>query len=256
MQTEKYPFETKLSKILPVYRTNHFNIYYYPESYAEKDIKAIAMQREKAYEDISAFLNTHIEINIDLYLFNDAITKEAETNHRGTGWAFDTVMVEIYNETTKCHPYHELVHVFSDEIFGTTVSFFSEGLAVYISESCCNKDFGDYVNYNSEEKVIKYYHSNDLFSLKKMFALEIGTSISKPGISYPQAALLIKYLYKTLGIKKFYNLYRTMKADYSDEGIKKNIFEFEKHCGKPVDQVYNEWLGVLLGTRRFLTQLK
>jgi hypothetical protein len=245
MQREKYPFEIKLSKILPLRRTDHFNIYYYPGSYAEKDIEAIATLREKAYRDICAFLDTHAEIKTDLYLFEDGGTKKMETGHQGAGWAFDTVMVEIYNETAKCHPYHELVHVFSDGIYGTTVSFLSEGLAVYVSETCYDKDFGDKVNYNTNEDVIKHYRSNELFPLKEMFTFEIGPGISKPDISYPQAASLVKYLYKTLGKTKFYGLYRTLEDDYSDGGIKKNILEFEKCCGKSVDQVNTEWLGVL-----------
>jgi hypothetical protein len=246
MNESKYPFEIKLSESLPLYKTSHFNIYYYPESFAEKEIDIVAKQREKAYDEISAFLNTNEKINIDLYLFNDAITKESETNHRGTGWAFDTVMVEIYNETTKCHPYHELVHVFTDKIFGETVSFFSEGLAVYISESFSNQDFGDYVNYNTHEKVLNFYKSNELFTLKEMFSFEIGSSISKPQISYPQAACLIKYFYNLLGSERFYNLYRILKADYSDEWVKNNVSAVEKCFEKSSDQLFNEWINTIV----------
>ena len=246
LDIDKYPFEIKLSKTLPLYKTKHFNIYYYPNSYAEKQIEAIAVQREKAYSDIALFLNTHIEMNMDLYLFNDAETKESETNHIGNGWAFANVMVEIYNETTKCHPYHELVHIFAIELYGNAVSLFSEGLAVYISEYFCNYDFGDYVNFNTHEKVKKFYETNRLFTLKEMFAFQIGTSISKPKISYPQAASIIKYIYGVLGNDKFYCLYKTLNADYPDEGIEKNIFEFEKCMGKPVEQVYDDWLTTIV----------
>jgi len=64
MEENKYPFEIKLSKILPLRKTEHFNIYYYPESFAEKQIEAIAEQREKAYDEISDFFNALIKMNI------------------------------------------------------------------------------------------------------------------------------------------------------------------------------------------------
>ncbi len=243
---EKYQFEVDLPQKLLTYKSKHFNIYYYPSSLAEKEIDNIVEQREKAYSDISKYLNTDIKIYVDLYLFNDAETKERETNHRGAGWAFDNVMVEIYNDVVKCHPYHELVHVFADMIYGTTISFFSEGLAVYISESAYNRDFGDYVNYNTYEKVKNFKNNNELFSLKEMFSLQIGESISKPKISYPQAASLIKYLYELLGKDKFFELYKKLKDSYSIDDINANIKEFEKYCDATIEEINYSWLNTIV----------
>ena len=242
---DKYEFEIKLPTILPVKKTEHFNIYYYPNSFAEKELEHIAIQREKAYEDILLFFNVTTDIGIDLYLFNDAETKEAETGHRGVGWAFDNVMAEIYNETTKCHPYHELVHVITDKIFGTTVSFFSEGLAVYISNYLMNQDFGDYINYNIHDKVLASYRKNELFSLRDMFSLQIGESVSKPKISYPQAGSIIGYLYRHLGKERFLQLYKELNPDYTEKGINENIQIFEKYCNMTIGQANKEWLNIV-----------
>jgi len=239
---DKYDFEIKLSAILPVKKTEHFNFYYFSNSFAEKDLDNIVTQREKAYKDISLFLNIVEDISIDLYLFNDAETKEAETGHRGIGWAFNNVMVEIYNENEKCHPYHELVHIIAVKNFGFTVSFLNEGLAVYISNYFMNTDFGDYIHHNIHEKVAHHYKENELFSLKEMFSLQIGNSLSKPPISYPQSGLIVEFLYKKLGKEKFFDLYKALYSDYSEEGIIANIMEFEKHCNMTIGQANKEWL--------------
>lgn len=244
---DRYPFETKLPKTLLLRKTAHFHLYYYPASTAEKEIESIAAQREKAYADIADFLNTTASIPIDLYLFPDAETKEQETHHRGAGWAFDTVMVEIYSETVKCHPYHELVHVFADLLYGTTVSCFSEGLAVFVSEHAYDRDFGDSVNYNTDEKVKEFYKEGRLFSLKDLFSLQIGESSSIPPISYPQAASLIGYLYETLGKAAFFALYRDLQDVYSAEGVAQNIATFESHLGASIEQVNRDWLASISG---------
>jgi tetratricopeptide (TPR) repeat protein len=242
----KNPFEYVLQREMAAAKSQRFNVYYYPNEFTETEILQIVGQREKAYRDISAFLNTNVDLKVDLYLFNDAETKKAKTGHTGAGWAFGTVMVEVYNDRIKCHPYHELVHVLTDNIFGPTVSFLSEGLAVYVSEKCHNRDFGDYVNYDTHNKVLGFHKTGELFPLDELFTFEIGNTVSKPGISYPQAASLIKYFYETLGAERFFGLYRAMKPEYSREGIAKNISELEKCFGKGLDGIYNDWLTAVL----------
>ena len=242
---EKYQFEIDLPKHLLLKKTEHFNIYYYPASVAEKEIDAIAAQREKAYSDIAVYLNTSINICVDLYLFNDGETKEKETKHKGAGWAFDTVMVEIYNEAVKCHPYHELVHIFADFIYGATISFLSEGLAVFVSESAYDCEIDGYVNYSTHEKVKQLNQNDELFRVKELFSFQIGESASRPKVSYPQAASLVKYLFGRLGNDGFFELYRNLNDGYSDEEIAININEFEKICGISAGQVNEEWLNTI-----------
>ena len=240
-------FTERLPAILPVRKTEHFNIYYYPDSVAEKEINHITAQREKAYEDISAFLNAAVNTNIDLYLFDDAVIKETETGHRrdGAGWAFDNIIVEIYNENVKCHPYHELAHIIATDVLGYTVSFLCEGLAVYLSDHFLNTDFGDQVNYNIHEKIARYYAENELFSLREMFSLQIGASGSRNLVSYPQAGVIFEYLLNSYGKEKVFDLYKSLYSDFSSEGTAANIREFEKICGKTVEQVNKDWLNTI-----------
>ena len=241
-------FTTKLPAILPVKKTEHFNIYYYPESFAKKEIEHIAVQREKAYGDISTFLNAVTNTHIDLYLFDDAIVKETETGHtrKGAGWAFDNIMVEIYTESIKCHPYHELAHIIATDTLGYTISFLCEGLAVYLSCHFLNKDFGDEVNYNIHEKVARYHAENELFSLKELFSIQIGAIGSKNLVSYPQAGVIFEYLLNSYGKEKVFTLYKSLYSDFSNEGVAANIKEFERICGKPVEQINKEWLNTIV----------
>lgn len=91
--------------------------------------------------------------------------------------------------------------------------FFSEGLAVFISETLLSQDFGDYANYDTQEEVKHFYEQKELFTLEEVFALQIGESISKPIISYPEASSIIEYLYGDLGADKFFELYAALKDE-------------------------------------------
>ena len=230
-------FEFPLQKLLPVKKTAHFNIYYYPNSFAAKNIEKIAAQREQAYAEISSLLGVSVDICVTLYLFQNGRTKKKITGHQGWGWAYGHTMVEIYNRTQKCDPYHELVHVLAGEVHGNALSFFNEGFAVYV----CSQLYKD----NARKKVLKFHQKNQLFTLEEMFSLNIGEAVSKPPISYPQAGEMIKYLYETLGRERFFELYKALEPDTSKEGAAANIRKLEEHCQNTVGHINQAWLSTL-----------
>lgn len=78
--------------------TEHFDFYYYDDSYAQKTIKEIVKTREDGYKKICDYTELETNQRISTIFFNDFATKAIETGHRGKGAAFDTTVIEEYNE--------------------------------------------------------------------------------------------------------------------------------------------------------------
>ena len=241
----KNTFEHELQKQLPVAKSSHFNIYYYPGSTAEKEITIIAAQREQAYGQIAEFLNYSGNLTIDLYLFEDADKKLEITGHTGAGWAYGTSMIEVYNHDIKVNPYHELVHVIAGIMYGNTVSAFSEGLAVYICKLFGNNPACDVINADYRGLVRQFYQNNELFTLKELLSFQIGTAESKPGISYRQAGALVEFMVGRLGKNEFLGLYQLLEPDYTDSGVKGNVLKIEASFGMRIEELEEAWLSTI-----------
>ena len=112
--------------------TEHFDIYYFKNSTAEKQIDQIADEKEKGYKEICQFLEKDTDIRIRMIFFEDDVSKQNATGHQGAGWAFGNTIVEIYNEEQKLDPYHETTHILMNP-FGRPPALFNEGFAVYMS---------------------------------------------------------------------------------------------------------------------------
>ena len=239
---KKETFEHKLWRELPVVKTPHFNIYCYPGSTAEKEMAIIKAQREDTYRKIAEFLGLCEDLTIDLYFFEDGETKRKVTGHTGAGWAYGTSMVEVYNEQTKVNPYHELVHVVMDYLYGPSVSAFSEGFAVYLCNLFNDMPSSDKINDGYGEKIKDYHRNGELFTLTDLLSFEIGHTESKPLISYPQAASFIEYAISKLTKVGFISLYASLHEDYSPDGIAGNIAKIEGafECG--IYDIEKEWL--------------
>jgi len=113
--------------------TEHFDIFYYKGSTAEKEIDKIAERRDRGFREICRFLGKDSDVRLRMILFADGATKYSHTGHLGTGWAFGNTVVEIYNDKQKLNPYHETAHILT-EPYGSPPALFNEGFAVYISE--------------------------------------------------------------------------------------------------------------------------
>ena len=113
--------------------TAHFDIYYYPDSTAARQIDQIVRDKEKGYAEVAEFLGQAPKIHIKLVFFEDKPTKHLATGHQGMGWAYNRTIVEVYNETAQLDPYHETVHILTGPM-GHPPALFTEGFAVYMSE--------------------------------------------------------------------------------------------------------------------------
>jgi hypothetical protein len=126
-------WEHNLLPQLKKYHAKGFDLYYFVESFAEKNLKSIIKERKDACEKIAAFLGVELPSGMRIILFPNQDTKYLETGHQGKGWAYNNTIVEVYNQNEKLDPFHEITHVLAKS-FGNPPALFREGLAVYLSE--------------------------------------------------------------------------------------------------------------------------
>ena len=225
-------------------QTEHCEIYYFKNSLAGKNITAIAAERESAFQSIASLLGVDNSRKIRIFFFPDAKSKKKETGHTGDGWAFSNNIVEVYNQKTKLDPFHELAHIISREV-GNPPAIFDEGFAVYVSGKMGN----DALNYlgharkTVDEVARTYLEQGKLIPFEELFSYpEIGPRKSKPKISYPQAASIVKYLAETRGVAKFRQTFQNLRRSRNPDVIRQNKRIFEDIYGKSLSDIEQEWL--------------
>lgn len=228
--------------------TEHFDIYYFKKSTAEKEIDKIAEQREKAYSEIYQLLGKQSDRRIRLIFFETGDTKRKETGHQGNGWAFANNIVEVYNEQVRLDPYHETVHIIMRD-FGHPPAMFEEGFAVYMSERlgahALEHLSGGLATICERARELK--EKGEWIALKELITYtEIGSSESKPPISYAEASAFVKFLIDTYGRDKFLQAYKSLKN--SDKKMVQwlNVGSLQKIYGKSLQQLEKQWEDTLL----------
>jgi CubicO group peptidase (beta-lactamase class C family) len=218
-------WEERLLPTLKTKRTEHFDIFYKAGSTAEREIGRIAAERERGCRDIAGFLDLHPESRIRLVFFEDGRTKFWETGHRGAGWAYDRTIVEVFNETERLDPFHEVCHILTDGL-GAPPALFNEGLAVAMSEqlgSPALKSLGG-GTLSVDQRVRELKSRNAWVPLDRLIQFtEIGSDESQPEIAYAEAGSFVKYLIEEFGREKFLAAYRSLKSSDDPAVREKNI---------------------------------
>lgn len=223
--------------------TKYFDIYYFNNSTAEKNIDEIVKQREKGYVEVCKFLGKQSNERIRLIFFETGDTKRKETGHQGSGWAFGNNVVEVYNDQVQLDPYHETVHVIMRE-FGNPPALFNEGFAVYMSErlgaNALEHLSGGLATIY--ERVRELKDKSEWLDLEELITYtEIGSMESRPPISYAEAAAFVKFLIDKYGKDKFLQVYKTLRNSDDKTLQQQNIEAIEQICGKSLTELEKEW---------------
>ena len=199
--------------------SSHFIYFYREGSLAQSDIFQIIQSHEKSYLKIAKVLGIELDEKIRYLLFPSAKEKQYFTGHVGAGGTNNISFYEIYNQETKVDAKHELSHIIAGKI-GSPPALFSEGLAVWFEE----KDFR--TEKTPDERVREIFQEGNLIPLNEILSYpEIGSTRSKPTISYPEAGSFVKYLIEEYGFKKFKLIYTKCKREKMDSDFNKKIFE-------------------------------
>ena len=200
--------------------TDHFVIYYDPDSPAARRIDLIAGDHEWRYKELSGFLGVDSAEKIRSYIYPDT-----ETRKRVVGAGDTTIANPIHKEIhlvydTFPQPIlkHELTHVMAGD-FGTDVLRMSpkigllEGLAVAADWS------GDvYDPHEWSKALIENGMAPDISDIAGF-----GFWYAPPAQSYTLMGSFTRYLIDTYGMDKFKTVYRT--GDFSLYG--KSLPELE-----------------------------
>jgi hypothetical protein len=242
------------TRLLPKMRkrvTEHFDIFCYKGSTAEKELEKIAEQRERGFREICRFLGKDSDVRIRMIFFEDGVTKYSETGHQGAGWAFGNTVVEIYNEKEKLDPYHETTHVLMRP-YGSPPALFNEGLAVYMSERL-GADALDAMGGGESsiyERVRELNGKGELIELEELLTYnEIGSGKTNPPVAYPEAASFVKFLIETYGKDKFLKAYRTLRNSSDKATQQQNFKALETIYDKSLGELKTEWKRTFLRSK-------
>lgn len=223
--------------------TPHFDIYYTKHCTAEQDIEEIVQKREEGYQEVCEFLGHEPDIRVCLVFFEDEETKHKETGHRGAGWAFGTTIVEVNNPEVQLDPYHEVVHILTND-YGDPPALFREGFATAMSEylgALALKDLGGGKS-SLYERVRQLKANDDWIPLEELLTYtDIGPMWSRPPVSYAEASAFVKFLLDAYGKEKFLEAYRGLKNSEEKEVHQQNQAKFEQIYGKSLDMLRQEW---------------
>ncbi len=216
--------------------TKHFDFYYYKDSYAETTIKDIVKTREDGYKKICNYLDLETNQRISTVLFSDLTTKAFETGHRGKGAAFDTTVIEVYNEEIQAHPYHETVHILTN-LIGFPPAIFIEGLAEYMEIVLAGKDSTE-LHETLDMKIIELKNTADWIPIKELITFTDIPGPSQAHVSYPEAAAFVKFLIEKYGKQRFIETYKSLINSDVESIIIENI--------KKLETIYNKSLDILI----------
>ncbi|MHC4526382.1 MAG: gluzincin family metallopeptidase [Planctomycetota bacterium] len=242
-QVDRENWQEKLLPSMQTRNTKHFDIYYFKDSTAEKEIDQVAEQKAKGFEEICRFLGKESDMRIRMVFFEDGQTKQMMTGHQGAGWAFGNTIVEIYNEKEKLDPYHETVHVLMRSN-GNPPALFNEGFAVYMSERLGSHALDDLGGSQATiyERVKELKEKGELIDLRELLGYtEIGSGKTNPPVAYPEAASFVKFLIDQYGKDKFLQTYRTLENSADKTTQQENIRTLEQIYGASLAELEKHW---------------
>ncbi len=224
-------------------KSGHFEASAPAGSLAAQNLDAIVQERERAYSAICELLGTRPQLKVKLTFYEDEESKKQATGHAGLGWATDTSIVEVYNDSIQLDPYHELVHIVGGTV-GHPTALFDEGFAVYVSERL-GADALAYMGYKGmsiSAAACLLVSSGKALPLGQLFDFtELGSKGSQGPVSYPQSASVVQYLIEHHGIERFRAAYRELRNSAETPVREENKRIFRTIYGMSVENIEQEW---------------
>lgn len=219
--------------------SEHFKLYSFEGHLSKKTKIDILNKRELAYKKICDFFEIKTDLVINIFLFRNEQVKYNLTGHKGLGWGFDNNIVEVYNDSIRVDPYHELVHVLGYTL-NEPPALIDEGTAVYLSQLYGDKAFSKFIGYPTKsinEILLLLNQKEGLISISTLLSYdEIGNS-KQAILQYCTSASFVEFLILKYGKQKFLKLYKSL----SNSNRARNEMTFEKVYNVKFKQIENEW---------------
>ncbi|HET6455020.1 MAG TPA: hypothetical protein VFI02_11500 [Armatimonadota bacterium] len=233
------------------FNTQHFEIHYYKNSTAERELNSIAQTREKGYAQIVESLELSglpSDKKIKLFLFEDMKTKFLDTRTIGLGFAGNVagedIVGEVYNKKQRVDPYHELTH-FLTRPYGEPPAILNEGIAVYMSERLGGAPALQYLGGRDQAlyaRVRDFKQKGEWISLKELLSYtNIGSQGSRTVLAYVEAGAFVKYLIETFGKDRFLDAFKKLENSEDPKILRQNQEELERIYGSPLLKLEEDW---------------
>jgi hypothetical protein len=222
-------------------RGRSLEVYALKGAFGAGELAAIATDRDRAVIEVSRLLGVEPPPGLRLVFYPDASSKTADTRHVGNGLASGSTAVEVYNDSIRLDPYHELAHLVAIQL-GWPPAWLSEGLAVHAAEWLGADAL---LHQGSPGKSVdlascEFARAGELVPLGELFELgDIGPEGTRPNVSYAAAASFTAFLARRFGTDRLREAYRTLSAAETPEA---NRAHFRRIFGLTVEAAETEWL--------------
>jgi hypothetical protein len=219
--------------------SQHFKLFTFEGHLSKKTRLDLLYKRESAYQEISDFFEIEPTVSINIFLFQNEEIKYNLTGHRGLGWGFDNNIVEVFNDSVRIDPYHELAHVIGYTLCHPP-ALIDEGTAVYLSQQFGDKAFSRLIGYptKSINEILLIFSKKDcLKSISTLLSYDEFGSSKNATLDYCQAASFVEILIREFGKQKFLELFKSLSSTKSTEAE----LIFEKIYNLNMNQIENKW---------------
>ncbi len=230
----------KKDSIFSSSESDHFTLHFVTGHISIEDGEKILSEREIAYKQISDFFEINSNLKVNIFLFENERLKYEMTGHNGYGWGFENNIVEVYNDTIKVDPYHELVHILGYTISEPT-ALIDEGTAVYLSQKYGNKPFSKLLGYPGKsinEILLLINETERLIDLETLISYNKISEATNVILAYCESASFVEFLIKEFGKRKYLEFYKSL----SSSDIVKNALIFQKIYGNEIEQIEKDWI--------------
>ncbi|MDO8682362.1 MAG: hypothetical protein Q7N50_02630 [Armatimonadota bacterium] len=229
------------------FNTQHFEIHYYKNSTAERELRSIAQTREKGYAQIVESLGLSglpSDRKIVLFFFEDMKTKFLDTGHIGLGFASGDTIGEVYNKKQHVDPYHEPTHILMRP-YGEPPAILNEGVAVYMSERLGGAPALRYLGGRDQTLYARtrdFKQKGEWISLKELLTYtDIGSQGNRTVLAYIEAGAFVKFLIETFGKDKFLDAFKSLTASEDPKVRRQNQQDIERIYGSSLQKLEEDW---------------
>lgn len=203
----------------------------------------LAEERDRALTEVANLLGTEPPARVRVVIYPDPFLKWIDTGHWGSGWAFDSTVVEVHGGGREMDPFHELTHVLADRI-GSPPPLFSEGLATYVGERLG----GGALAFLGRQRRVHEAVCDDLGAGRSVpihGAMELSSlsaGDADAGVLYPQGASFVGFLVRHHGMDTLLAAYGRLTAPNGPDEVEHNTAVFRDVFGISLREAGVAWL--------------
>jgi hypothetical protein len=217
--------------------TASFWIHYEAGSFAEKEFALLTKLHEVAMPGLLELIGEPAYFRkIHIFAVENRARMKTLIGFDVNGQAFPQhhTILGVFSEKTKAGGAHELMHVISNNRWGTPVKdriWLDEGLACYADDKC----YAEHKPWKTDMHVLskRLRKSRRLVPLGQLTAGFTNWVSIPTEISYPEAGSFVRFLYERHGREKLKTFWQAPQPDWS------SVY------GNSLDRLEAEWLAVM-----------